>query len=156
MMNLNPPKYFADRVDQFLYPKIDAQKEFMASIKKNPPPYDSSRNGGRGRVAVRFPSVLSGSLSHTLDLDAPLRIAAQRKLTRYRQQYADNKNRYTRCLGWRMHCGAEVTESSTNKQHHLLLQTICTITMTVRGEPMPMKLMKQNKGWRPLGRLFAS
>jgi len=23
-------------------------------------------------------------------------------------------------------------------------------------EPMPMKLMKQNKGWRPLGRLFAS
>ena len=22
-------------------------------------------------------------------------------------------------LGWRMHCGAEVTESSTNKQHHL-------------------------------------
>jgi hypothetical protein len=27
--------------------------------------------------------------------------------------------RYTRGLGWRMHCGAEVTESSTNKQHHL-------------------------------------
>ncbi len=27
--------------------------------------------------------------------------------------------RYTRSLGWRMHCGAEVTESSTNKQHHL-------------------------------------
>jgi hypothetical protein len=26
--------------------------------------------------------------------------------------------RYTRDLGWRMHCGAEVTESSTNKQHH--------------------------------------
>ena len=23
--------------------------------------------------------------------------------------------RYTRGLGWRMHCGAEVTESSTNK-----------------------------------------
>jgi hypothetical protein len=36
------------------------------------------------------------------------------------------------------------------------LQTICTITMAVRGEPMPMKLMKQNKGWRPSGRLFAS
>ena len=29
--------------------------------------------------------------------------------------------RYTRGLGWRMHCGAEVTESSTNKQHHLSL-----------------------------------
>ena len=27
--------------------------------------------------------------------------------------------RYTRGLGWRMHCGAEVTESSTNKQHPL-------------------------------------
>jgi hypothetical protein len=27
--------------------------------------------------------------------------------------------RYTRGLGWRMHCGAEGTESSTNKQHHL-------------------------------------
>jgi hypothetical protein len=27
--------------------------------------------------------------------------------------------RYTCGLGWRMHCGAEVTESSTNKQHHL-------------------------------------
>jgi hypothetical protein len=27
--------------------------------------------------------------------------------------------RYTRSLGWLMHCGAEVTESSTNKQHHL-------------------------------------
>jgi hypothetical protein len=27
--------------------------------------------------------------------------------------------RYTRSLGWRMHCSAEVTESSTNKQHHL-------------------------------------
>jgi hypothetical protein len=25
--------------------------------------------------------------------------------------------RYTRGLGWRMHCGVEVTESSTNKQH---------------------------------------
>ena len=29
--------------------------------------------------------------------------------------------RYPRGLGWRMHCGAEVTESSTNKQHHLSL-----------------------------------
>jgi hypothetical protein len=26
--------------------------------------------------------------------------------------------RYTRGLGWRIHCGVEVTESSTNKQHH--------------------------------------
>jgi hypothetical protein len=24
------------------------------------------------------------------------------------------------------------------------------------GEPMTMKHMKQNKGWRPLGRLFTS
>ncbi len=34
----------------------------------------------------------NGSLSHTQDLGATLRIAAQRKLTRYRQQYADNQN----------------------------------------------------------------
>jgi hypothetical protein len=27
--------------------------------------------------------------------------------------------RYTRGLGWRMHCGVEVTELSTNKQHHI-------------------------------------
>ena len=27
--------------------------------------------------------------------------------------------RYTRGLVWRIHCGAEVTESSTNKQHHI-------------------------------------
>ena len=26
---------------------------------------------------------------------------------------------YTRGLGWRMHCGEEVTESSTNKRHHI-------------------------------------
>jgi hypothetical protein len=26
--------------------------------------------------------------------------------------------RYTRGLGWRIHCGVEVTESSTNKHHH--------------------------------------
>ena len=34
----------------------------------------------------------NGALSHPQDLDAPLRIAAQRKLNRYRQQYADNQN----------------------------------------------------------------
>jgi hypothetical protein len=30
-----------DSVDQFLDHKIDPQKEFMAGIKRNPPPYDS-------------------------------------------------------------------------------------------------------------------
>jgi hypothetical protein len=34
--------------------------------------------------------------------------------------------RYTRGLGWRMHCGVEVTESSTNKQQHL--QTASDLT----------------------------
>ena len=34
----------------------------------------------------------NGSLTHPQDLDAPLRIAAQRKLNSYRQQYADNQN----------------------------------------------------------------
>jgi hypothetical protein len=30
-------------------------------------------------------------------------------------------SRYTRGLGWRIHCGVEVTESSTNKQHISIL-----------------------------------
>ena len=34
----------------------------------------------------------NGLLSHPKDLDAPLRLAAQRKNNRYRQQYADNQN----------------------------------------------------------------
>ena len=36
-----------------------------------------------------------------------------------KQKIGAELHRYTRGLGWRMHCGAEVTESSTNKQHHL-------------------------------------
>ena len=34
----------------------------------------------------------NGLLSHLQDLDAPLRLAAQRKINGYRQQYADNQN----------------------------------------------------------------
>ena len=34
----------------------------------------------------------NGLLSHPQDLDAPLRLAAQRKGNSYRQQYADNQN----------------------------------------------------------------
>ena len=34
----------------------------------------------------------NGLLSHPPDLDAPLRLAAQRKVNSYRQQYADNQN----------------------------------------------------------------
>jgi hypothetical protein len=33
-----------------------------------------------------------GLLSHPQDLDAPLRLAAQRKINGYRKQYADNQN----------------------------------------------------------------
>jgi hypothetical protein len=45
--NLNPPKYFADRVDKFLHPKIDPQQkkleEFMEGItqKSSSKIYDS-------------------------------------------------------------------------------------------------------------------
>ena len=35
--------------------------------------------------------------------------------------------RYTLGLGWRMHCGVEVTESSTNKQHHLWREDRCLV-----------------------------
>ena len=34
----------------------------------------------------------NGCLSHPQDLDAPLRVAAQRKIAAYQQQYADNQN----------------------------------------------------------------
>jgi hypothetical protein len=34
----------------------------------------------------------NGCLSHPQDLDAPLRIAAQRTIAAYQQQYADNQN----------------------------------------------------------------
>jgi hypothetical protein len=34
--------------------------------------------------------------------------------------------RYTRGRGWRIHCGVEVTESSTNKQHHHRVQGLST------------------------------
>ena len=34
----------------------------------------------------------NGLLSHANDLDAPLRLAAQRKINSYRQQNADNQN----------------------------------------------------------------
>jgi hypothetical protein len=34
----------------------------------------------------------NGLLSHPQELDAPLRLAAQRKINSYRQQYADNQN----------------------------------------------------------------
>jgi len=33
--------------------------------------------------------------------------------------------RYTRFQGWRIHCGVEVTESSTNKQHIIILLGLC-------------------------------
>ena len=48
--------------------------------------------------------------------------------------------RYTRGLGWHMHCGAEVTESSTNKQHHLSLSVTCLkhLILIVR---LPLTLM---------------
>ncbi len=39
--------------------------------------------------------------------------------------------RYTRGLGWRMHCGVEVTESSTNEQHHLSL-VVVGVAVTVK------------------------
>jgi hypothetical protein len=35
--------------------------------------------------------------------------------------------RYTRGLGWRIHCGVEVTESSTNKQHIIIINGGCRV-----------------------------
>jgi hypothetical protein len=44
--------------------------------------------------------------------------------------------RYTRGLDWRMHCGAEVTESSTNKQHHLSLSCVCVIQFMIEKKKL--------------------
>jgi hypothetical protein len=41
--------------------------------------------------------------------------------------------RYTRGLGWRMHCGAEVTESSTNKQHPLSMSALRVASLRAGG-----------------------
>jgi hypothetical protein len=35
--------------------------------------------------------------------------------------------RYTSGLGWRIHCGVEVTESSTNKQHIIIINGGCRV-----------------------------
>jgi hypothetical protein len=44
--------------------------------------------------------------------------------------------RYTRGLGWRMHCGVEVTESSTNKQHHHRVCVIVYVYFSCGGAGM--------------------
>jgi hypothetical protein len=54
--------------------------------------FDLSITHDRIGISCHVTRQQNGSLSHTQDLDAPLRIAAQRKLNRYRQQYADNQN----------------------------------------------------------------
>jgi hypothetical protein len=43
-------------------------------------------------VGVRAACSRTGLLSPPQDLDAPLRLAAQRKINGYRQQYVDNQN----------------------------------------------------------------
>ena len=44
------------------------------------------------RAAKRFAATCSKTLTHPQDLDGPLRVAAQRKINAYGQQYADNQN----------------------------------------------------------------
>ncbi len=44
------------------------------------------------QVCVVDPRSAKRGLSHPQDLDAPLRLAAQRKINSYRQHYADNQN----------------------------------------------------------------
>jgi hypothetical protein len=45
-----------------------------------------------GRYGTSSHVQQNGLLSNSQDLDAPLRLAAQRKINGYRQQYADNQN----------------------------------------------------------------
>jgi hypothetical protein len=43
-------------------------------------------------VAATTCKLLKGHLTHPQDIDAPLHIAAQRKINSYRQPHADNQN----------------------------------------------------------------
>jgi hypothetical protein len=53
---------------------------------RQPATVGEEERGGRGTTQQY------GLLSHPQDLDAPLRLAAQRKINCYRQQYVDNQN----------------------------------------------------------------
>ena len=46
--------------------------------------------------------------------------------------------RYTRSLGWIMHCGVEVTESSTNKQHHPSLSGLSMLACVLQSGKKPL------------------
>jgi hypothetical protein len=50
----------------------------------------------------------NGLLSHPQDFNMPLRLAAQRKINSYRQQYTDNQNisflPFVMSISTRMHC----------------------------------------------------
>jgi hypothetical protein len=60
--------------------------------------------------------------------------------------------RHTRGLGWRMHCGAEVTESSTNKQHHLsksqelLAKGLASQSSSTCGREGPRRAQCESRG----------
>jgi len=51
--------------------------------------------------------------------------SATKPSARYKMGIASTANNRVCGLGWRMHCGAEVTESSTNKQHHMSSEASC-------------------------------
>jgi hypothetical protein len=53
-------------------------------------------------------------------------------------------SRYTRGLGWRIHCGVEVTESSTNKQQHHHNWTL-TATLLIIAESQPALKFRVNR-----------
>ena len=57
---------------------------------------------------------------------------------------------YTRGLGWRMHCGVEVTESSTNKQHHLS-ETPKRIKIRQAGHTVTHQTKLQQAGYKIVG-----
>jgi hypothetical protein len=52
-----------------------------------------------------------------------------------------HSSRYTRGLGWRIHCGVEVTESSTNKQHIIDYHSPNnTLSLTKIGDFSPLTI----------------
>ena len=78
-----------------------------------------TKSVGMGNREEEGGGVRSGSgVTRTILLSLPLVLVPLNSLVWYVPS-----SRYTLCLGWRMHCCIEVTESSTNKQHHLSAST---------------------------------
>jgi hypothetical protein len=62
-------------------------------------------------------------------------------------------SRYTRGLGWRIHCGVEVTESSANKQHDHLKLFYKGMKTPFLSMKQTQRYEKQSKGMKQISKV---